>query len=297
MHNHFTLGNFLKQIQLLILSLITSFSLYAAPTSCEGIYFANDAPDILNVKHLSKTKEICYRQFAIMHSGISKTPLWSAEHLNRNMLTKKAKREDDFHPDEHLTHEERAELSDYLHSGYDRGHMSPSGDFDTIQSNEECFTLANMIPQDHDNNSGIWSDIESSTRYLAKKTGEIYVITGPLFLSKHPSRIGNRVFVPTKIFKAIYIPSTGQGAAYITDNAPGYNYDIISIAELEKLSGINIFPQMSEAAKEYAARLPKPKPSSQYHHTYNNHQSPNQNYDSSFFGNFKRKVNNYYYGH
>ena len=297
MHNHFTLGNFLKQIRLLVLSLIASLSLYAAPTSCAGIYFANSAPDILNVKLLSKTTEICYGQFAIMHSGVSKTPLWSAEHLSRSMLAKKAKRQDDFHPDVHLSHEERAELADYLHSGYDRGHMSPSGDFDKMQSNEECFTLANMVPQDHDNNSGIWADIEGSTRYLAKKMGEIYVITGPLFLSPHPNRIDNRVYVPTKIFKAIYIPSTGQGAAYITDNAPGYNYDVISIADLQRLSGINIFPQMSDAAKRNITPLPSPKPSSQYHPSYHNYQAPAQNYENSFFGNFKRKLNNYYYGH
>ena len=34
------------------------------------------------------------------------------------------------------------------------------------------------IVQDHYNNTGIWSNIESATRYLAKKEGSLYIITG-----------------------------------------------------------------------------------------------------------------------
>jgi endonuclease G len=285
-----------KFIKSFILFFSFFLTLNAAQSSCNGIYFANTAPDIINSKLLPKTTEICYKQFAIMHSGISKTPLWSAEHLTRAMLLKKAKRENDFHPDEHLRENERAELKDYLHSHYDRGHLSPSGDFDNTQSNHECFTLANMIPQNHENNSGIWADIESTTRYFAKKQGEIYVISGPLFLDKSPHYIGNKVRIPTQIFKAIYIPSSGQGGAYITDNAPNYKYKIISISELEKLSGISFFPKMSKSAKEYAPRLPEPKPSNQYKQPKSAYQHTDDNtHDNSFLGKLRRKVTNFYY--
>lgn len=275
-----------------LLMLFTALSLHASSTTCQGIYFSNTAPDILNTKFKSKTTEICYTQFALLHSGISKTPLWSAEHLTRAMLQHEAKRSEDFHADEHLGHNDRAELEDYKHSGYDRGHMSPSGDFDNMKSNEECFTLANMIPQNHENNEGIWSDIEKATRSLAKKQGEVYVITGPIFTGSHFSRIGGRVYIPPKIFKAIYIPSTGQAAAYVTDNAPGYRYDILSIAELEKLTGIEVFPFMAQSAKMYAARLPDPK---DFHKDYGNHNSyPRNNESDSFFGKLSRKINNFY---
>ena len=86
----------MKKLLFLILLFLTALSLSAAPTSCGGIYYRNTAPDIINTKLLPKTTEICYEQFAIMHSGLTKTPLWSAEHLTRDMLTKKAKRGDDF---------------------------------------------------------------------------------------------------------------------------------------------------------------------------------------------------------
>ncbi len=283
----------MRFFKLFLLLFSLSLTLKATPTSCSGIYFGDTAPNIINQNLLPKTTEICYKQFALMHSGVYKTALWSGEHLTRSMLMKKAKRENDFHPDEHLSPDERAELSDYLHSHYDRGHLSPSGDFDTPQSNSECFTLANMIPQNHENNTGIWSDIESTTRYLAKKQGEIYVISGPLFLDRFPHYIGNKVRIPTHVFKAIYIPSSGQGAVYLTENNPKYEYKIISIAELEKLSGISFFPQMSKSAKEYAARLPKPKPSNQYHPPKTAYEHTDN--DNSFFGKLQRKVKNFYY--
>lgn len=284
--------------KLLFLFFSLVFALHAAPTSCENIYFANAAPTILSAKLRPKTTEICYKQFALMHSGLTKTPLWSAEHLQRSQLMKKAKRTDDFHPDSHLQEDQRAQLKDYLHSGYDRGHMAPSGDFDTATSNAECFTLANMVPQNHVNNSGIWADIESATRYLAKKQGEIYVISGPLFLHKFPRTIGKKVAVPSHLFKAIYIPANKQAGVYLTQNTPEYAYKIISIAELEKLSGISFFPQMSQAAKGYAARLPKPKPSTHYKQPQSAYQHTDNNsatHDNSFFHKLQRKVNHFYY--
>jgi endonuclease G len=240
-------------------SLLLSASLFSAPTQCEGHYFGNEAPDILNAKLLPKTQELCYGSFAIMHSGISRTPLWSAEHLTKEGLRHKSKRTNDFHPEERLNGDERAELSDYARSGYDRGHMAPAADMSDKKSQHECFTLANMIPQNSQNNRGIWSAIEGATRHLTNQNGELYVITGPLFSGTQIKRIGGRVLVPTKLYKAIYNPSSGKGAAYLVTNTASNDYEVISIAQLEQLSGLNLFPQMTSGAKEKAMDLPDPQ--------------------------------------
>lgn len=239
-------------------ALLLSATLHANSTRCDGIYYANNAPDILNNKLTAKTDELCFSSFAVMHSGISRTPLWSAEHLTRDHLQSKSKRANNFHPEEHLNPNLRAELRDYAHSGYDRGHMAPAADMPTSQAQHECFTLANMVPQNGDNNRGIWASIEESTRELTKQKGELYVITGPLFIGKSLQRIGGRVLVPTKIYKAIYDPYSTKAAAYIVDNTAGENYQVISIAQLEQLSGINFFPKMDEYSKNTAMNLPNP---------------------------------------
>ena len=289
----------MSPLKLVLLTSITTITLFAAPTQCSNTYYGNDAPDLINTKLTKATKELCYKEFAVMHSGVSKTPLWSAEHLTRNMLSGKAERSNEFHAEERLSHDERAELNDYAHSGYDRGHMSPSADFIDPQSNQECFTLANMVPQNHNNNAGLWAHIEGATRYITKKSSEAYIITGPIFQGSNLQRIGGRVLVPTKIFKAIYLPASNQASAYITDNAPGDNYSIISIAQLEKLTGINLFPKMSPSVKAQIASLPPVKGGTQIAFQDNGITQPIQSTPKSngFFDKLERKIHNFNKGY
>lgn len=249
---------FMKPLATFFISLCLSCTLLGSSTQCTGLYSNDEAPDILNAKLLPKTKELCYSSFALMHSGIYRTPLWAAEHLTRDSLRKKTKRSNDFYEEELLEDDERARLSDYSHSGYDRGHMAPSADMPTKLAQHECFTLANMIPQDRDNNRGVWASIESSTRTLAKEKGELYVITGPLYTQSVPQRLKGRVSIPNKIYKAIYDPSTQKGAAYIVNNASGNEYEVLSIMQLEQLSGIRFFPSMKPTDKQTAMKLPNP---------------------------------------
>lgn len=242
----------------LYITIALSATLFSAPTQCNNIYYNNEAPDIINSKLAAKTKELCYSVFAVMHSGISRTPLYVGEHLTREALSFKSERTNDFHAEDRLSSDERAELNDYARSGYDRGHMAPSADMPNAQAQHESFTLANMIPQNPENNRGIWARIEGATRTLAKDRGEIYVVTGVVFIGSNVQRIGGRVLIPTKIYKAIYDPSSGFAGAYIVDNTEGSNYKVISISELEQLAGISLFPKLSKPSKEHAMKLPEP---------------------------------------
>ena len=107
-----------------------------------------EAPEIVNEKLAAKTKELCFEAFGVMHSGISKTPLWSAEYLTASAIDADVPRKDKFHEETQLPQNERAELKDYAKSGYDRGHMSPSADMPTESAQADSFSLANMVPQD-----------------------------------------------------------------------------------------------------------------------------------------------------
>lgn len=238
---------------------LTALSLYASPTSCPQFYLNGDAPEITNENLKPKTRELCFEAFGVVHSGISKTPLWSAEHLTRDHLESKLPRKDVFHEESRLPSNERSELRDFVRSGYDRGHLSASADMPTETAQAESFTLANIVPQIHENNAGIWSDIESATRYLAKKEGDVYVITGPLFRGERLQSIGRGVLVPTMIYKIIYSPNQNKAAAYLTNNAPGRTYEVISIKDLESVTGINFFPKMSDSQKSQILQLPEPK--------------------------------------
>lgn len=244
----------------LSLSLLMSFEAFAT-TYCPIHYYQNTEPLFINKKLINKLNEVCYSEFGVMHSGISKTPLWSAEHLtiSRIAKAKELKREDKFHPEDRLPKEERAELADYSKSGYDRGHMAPNKDFDNPMSATESFSLANIVPQDPNNNRGVWADIEDATRGMVYKNSEVYVVTGPLYKGANIKILNNRVLVPSHIFKAIYIPKTSQAFAYIVKNEPNAQYDTISIKELTEIAGIDMFPKLSESVKKVSIKQNKVK--------------------------------------
>lgn len=198
---------------------------------------------------------------AILHSAKSRTSLWSAEHLTREQIVEAAelKRKNTFHAEEQLAVSDRSELSDYARSGYGRGHLSPSGDMPTRKAQYQSFSLANMIPQNSNNNQHIWKEIELSTRALAKESGDIYVVTGPMYEGSKLIQLHGRVLVPTGVYKAIYNGATHQAGAYIVRNEPGMNYQTVSIAELEQRIGIDVFPTLSSETKHHKAFLAAPK--------------------------------------
>jgi endonuclease G len=234
----------------------------AAETSCPQHFVGGTAPDLANPKLAPHTRELCYSEFAILHSGVTRTPLWSAEHLTRAQVdtARALDREGTFHPDPKLPKGERAELADYARSGFDRGHMAPSGDMPDRQAQQESFSLANIVPQNPDNNRNLWSDIEAAVRRLARREGVVYVVTGPIFQGEDLQQLNGRVLVPTHVFKAIYVPRRQQAGAYVAPNAPGHAWKAVSIAELEQLTGIDVFPTLSAAVKATSMALPDPVP-------------------------------------
>ncbi|QXE88808.1 DNA/RNA non-specific endonuclease [Geomonas nitrogeniifigens] len=241
-------------------AVLAASTAFGSPTSCPDHFAGGEAPEIMNQKMTVKAREVCYSGYAVKHSGVTRTPLYSAEHLTRERMLqgRGLKRQSKFFPDPNIPASERAELHHYARSGYDRGHVAPSKDMPDLQSQQECFSLANMVPQNPENNRGPWEAIESAVRKLAKDRGDIYVVTGPIYQGE-VQRIGGAVMVPTKLYKAVYDPSRREAGAYLIDNAADAQPQKISIAELERIAGINVFPAASESVKARMMRLPEPK--------------------------------------
>ncbi|MGV7206233.1 DNA/RNA non-specific endonuclease [Oxalobacteraceae bacterium A2-2] len=226
--------------------------------SCPAHYVDGRLPEIRNSKLNNATTELCYGVFGVMHSGVTRTPLWSAEHLTAANVeaAEDLSRENSFHAETRLPAAYRAELSDYARSGYDRGHMAPNGDMPDRQSQHESFTLANMVPQDGENNRHVWAGIEAVVRKLARKEGDLYVITGPAFIGSSLQKVG-KVLVPTHLYKLVYSPRQRAGAAFFIENKADAQYEILSIAALEAKVGIDLLPTLSAQQKTVMLNLPK----------------------------------------
>ena len=230
--------------------IFSAFVLFAAPVfaadaGCSSQLFQGAAPAIKSEKLAEQTHPICFSEIAVLYSGLSRTPLWSAEHLAPARIERARNlprlRSNAFHEEQKVPQEERSELSDYRRSGFDRGHMAPNGDMSTAEAQEESFSLANMIPQDPCNNEVLWEGIESAVRDIALSGDEVYVVTGPAFLGTELESLKGRVLVPTHIYKAVYVPSRNAAAAYFAPNDDSQNWETLSIADLETRVGIDAF--------------------------------------------------------
>lgn len=238
---------------------ITQFvpSVQTKNTTCLGEFYREQPPFLSKASLEKDTYPLCFKGFNVMYSGVSKTPLWSAEHLYPARLSEKIKREDSFHEELQVSERHRALLSDYRGSGYDRGHMSPNGDMSNKESQADSFSLANMVPQAPKNNQQVWRELEEATRSIVtKQKQDVYVVTGPVFADKKLKTIGQGVFVPTAVYKAIYVPDKGVIGAYYAPNNNSLQVQVISVCKLEEMTGINIFPQLNEDKKRNVYQLP-----------------------------------------
>ena len=227
-------------------------------TQCSQSFYGGIYPEFTNAKLSNNTTPLCMDGFAVMYSGVSRTPLWSAEHLDRARLqqAKQIDRDDSFHEESKLPESARASLSDYSGSGYDRGHLAPNADMATRSQQYDSFSLANIAPQSPRNNRYIWRNIESATRYLTQQYGEVYTITGVAFTNNKTKQLANHVLVPSHFFKAVYIPATDQAGVYYAPNDESERIDVITVDELTDKIGIDVLPMLDTQTKRDAFDLP-----------------------------------------
>jgi endonuclease G len=190
-------------------------------SACAQIFPSQVPLDIRTVNADWKPTALCANHFAVLYSALSKTPLVVVERLNRAQIGDAGNepRTNLFYPDPRLPGGARAELSDYLGSGYDRGHQAPAGDEPDPTSMAQSFVLSNMVPQDPTNNRKIWAKIEKDVRkFVRRAQGEVFVFTGPLFVGERRTIGANKVWVPSHLFKLVYDEASGRSWAYILPN-------------------------------------------------------------------------------
>lgn len=196
---------------------------------------------------------LTHRALKISYNATHRIPNWVYYDLSReNLMNSCAKRKDKFKVDPLLT---AAQLPNeliingngYKNSGFDRGHMAPSGDFIWDQSiNEDTFFMTNMSPQTAELNQKTWNALEDHVRNWACGFGEIKVYTGPIMAPNMP-RLNSCVSIPNKFFKVLLGMKNkklvGIGFVYDQNDASGdpYKTNAMTIRKVEEISGINFF--------------------------------------------------------
>jgi endonuclease G, mitochondrial len=147
-------------------------------------------------------------QYALSYNRDQGRPNWVSWHLTATDLGE-TDRCDCFAPDALLPSHWQIRPSDYQGSGYDRGHLCPSGDrTDSPENNAATFVMSNMLPQTRDLNGHVWEKLESYSRSLARGGDELYIIAGGY---GERERIGNgKITVPRRCWKIILSLPSGE---------------------------------------------------------------------------------------
>lgn len=182
-----------------------------------------------------------------------KLPVWVAWNLTAKHTDGPYKREGiKFAPDMDVP-APRAENMDYVNSGYDRGHMCPSGDnrwSETAQT--QSFLYTNCCPQLHSLNNGDWKELEEKCRTWAKRYGSIYIVCGPLMLNKKHKTIGkNKVVVPEAFYKVVLrLGKNPSAIGFVYRNEKGKKNKmstyVNSVDEVERLTGLDFFSSLPD---------------------------------------------------
>lgn len=146
---------------------------------------------------------IARSQYAVSYDNVRRIPNWCAWHLNKNWLGTIA-RQDNFKTDILPAGWYAVKDGDYTGSGYDRGHMCPSGDRNAVPSdNVSTFYMTNILPQASDNNQGPWVELESYCRDLAGEGYELFIMSGHYDSLK--TIASGKVTVPVRVWKIIVV--------------------------------------------------------------------------------------------
>lgn len=197
--------------------------------------FANRVYPVYSNPSFSKHARLfCFQEFTVYWSGLTRTPLFVGEHLHPSRM-KRAQpltRQGEFVEEPSLG-VRGARLQDYRRSGFDRGHMAPSGNMSTYSSQQESFNLVNIIPQNSTQNRNQWAKVEQAVRNMAFGQ-QVFVITGVLFEGQTVQSLNNRVLIPTSVYKVVYLPAAKQAAAYVLGNHDTARLEYASVEQLER---------------------------------------------------------------
>lgn len=205
----------------------------------------------------SNSDILCRKGYLLAHSPEKKTPVWVIEHLTTEKASGSLSRNDAFKADPDLPKGQRAEISDYKNSGYDKGHMAPSADMAWDEdAMAESFYLSNMVPQvGIGMNRGIWKDLEALVRKWVIKRGSVYIFTGPIYEGETIDDIGrNKVAVPTHLYKIVYDPGKAEAISFVMPNAKLLSTDmpkyIVTIRDIEKRTGLNFLSELDNQVQD-----------------------------------------------
>ncbi|MGF1460957.1 MAG: DNA/RNA non-specific endonuclease [Leptolyngbyaceae cyanobacterium] len=142
-------------------------------------------------------------QYALSYHADRGTANWVAWQLTADWLGN-TERQNNFRQDGVLpSGSYQVTPSDYVNTGFDRGHIVPSADRTrSIQDNSATFLMTNVWPQAPENNRGVWRELEEYSRdWVERFDYTLFILAGGY--GKQTQIAEGQVTVPSRLWKII----------------------------------------------------------------------------------------------
>ncbi len=128
----------------------------------------------------------------------------------------------------------------------DRARLAPITSFANTPYWSDLNNLSNMVPMPSNLRLGPWLRLEQAINGLTRKRGELFVVSGPLFLITEPlrSNASAAVLNPAAYYKVVSLDD--EMAVFVFANnlsqVESYCGHTSSLSDLETMSGLNLMP-------------------------------------------------------
>jgi endonuclease G len=210
---------------------------------------------------------LLYREgYVCSYDTRTRGPRWVAERLNAKRLQRGATQPTrSFRVDADLDEEFRSQSNDFSGTEYVRGRLAAASNHlgDPVAL-AQTYYLSNVAPQlGRAFRQSFWVHFEARVRDWARRSDDLYVFTGPLFLPEEGADgksyvryevIGaNQVAVPTHFFKVMLREKDGvrDMQAFIVPHRPLDRESplaqfLASVDDVERLAGLDFFDELTE---------------------------------------------------
>lgn len=203
----------------------------------------------------STTGQIVHHQgYSLSYSEPHEQAEWVAYQLKKEHLSNTHFKRPYFQVD-NAVKTKAAHWRNYKKSGYNKGHLCPAADRKYSQAaHDETFLTSNITPQTYAFNAGVWNRLEQKIRYWANKYNGVFVVTGGVLQDNLKTIGSENVAVPNQFYKVIIDANSAETKmlAFLLNhedsNQPLYKF-VVSVDEVEKLTGIDFFPELEDAVE------------------------------------------------
>ncbi len=218
---------------------------------------SNNNPSQANSKNLNNLL-IVKEEYILSYNCSKGIANWVGWQTNQEDLGDLS-RSDDFREDNSLPKNcYKVDESDYRGSGYDRGHLMPSGDRTKSKSaNSSSFLMVNILPQNPSNNREVWRELEIYSRELVNRGLKLYTFAGGNGELKRINK--DKISVPKYTWKVILVENLNSGEvetiAVIMPNSEkvkrtDWTDYLVTVDKVESVTGYDFFAYLSDDVEE-----------------------------------------------